>query len=38
MRTIAFLIVAAAIVFIAGAIGCIIGELTLKFIKYLFKK
>jgi hypothetical protein len=38
MKTLAFLIVTAAIVFIAGTIGCIVGEILLKLIKHLFKK
>jgi hypothetical protein len=37
MRTIAFLIVAAAIVFIAGALGCLIGEILVKTLKKIFK-
>lgn len=37
MKTIAFIMVAAAIVIIAGAVGCIIGELITKTIKKIFK-
>lgn len=37
MKTLSFLIVAAAIVFIAGALGCIVGELIYKLFKKLFK-
>ena len=38
MITIAFIMVAAAIVFIAGALGCLIGELILKTFKKLTRK
>tara|TARA_R110000868_G_scaffold492_4_gene3672 strand:- start:535 stop:651 length:117 start_codon:yes stop_codon:yes gene_type:complete len=37
MKTITFIIVAAAIVFVAGALGCLIGEIVLKTIKKIFK-
>ena len=37
MKTLAFLIVAAAIVFIAGVVGCVVGELMFKLIKKLIK-
>jgi hypothetical protein len=37
MKTIIILLVAAAVVFIAGAIGCVIGELLVKSIKKIFK-
>jgi len=37
MITICFIIVAAAVVFIAGAIGCFVGELMLKIFKQFFK-
>lgn len=37
MKTIIFLMAAAAVVFIAGAIGCVIGEILVKSIKKIFK-
>ena len=37
MKTILILIFAAAVVFIAGAIGCVVGELLVKSIKKIFK-
>jgi hypothetical protein len=36
MKTVIILMVAAAVVFIAGAIGCVVGELLVKSIKKLF--
>jgi len=37
MKTIIVIMVAAAIVFIAGAVGCVVGELLIKTIKKIFK-
>jgi hypothetical protein len=37
MKTVIIIMVAAAVVFIAGAIGCVVGELLVKSIKKLFK-
>jgi hypothetical protein len=36
MKTVIILMVAAAVVFIAGAVGCVVGELLVKSIKKLF--
>jgi hypothetical protein len=36
MKTIIIIMVAAAIVFIAGAVGCVVGELLVRTIKKLF--
>jgi hypothetical protein len=37
MKTVIILMVAAAVVFIAGAVGCVVGELLVTTIKKIFK-